>query len=81
MEGSRKKLITLKVLIHSIERSAIIVNITHLLVGCFTSQKSIDLYNVVDNLFVLPVLNNTKDTRVFFGGTIKIVYKNKRCLI
>ena len=40
-----------------IERSAIIVNITHLLGSGWTPQKSIGLYNVVNNLLVFPALN------------------------
>ena len=57
MKGSWKKLSTAMFLMDIIERSAIIVNITHLLGSGWTPQKSIGLYNVVNNLLVFPALN------------------------
>ena len=50
----------MKVLIISIEREVIIVNIIHLLVNCRTPWKSIGFYNAVNNLFVLHALNKNR---------------------
>ena len=58
-----------KVFMRSIERAAIIVNITHLLLNCWKPHKYIDLYHSVNDLFVLPDLNNNGRYKSIFGKT------------
>ena len=50
----------MKVLIRTIEKSYIIVNITHLSVHSWTTWKSIDLYNVINHFLVFTALNNNR---------------------
>ena len=60
MKGGCQKLSMMKVFMHIIERAAIIVNITHLLVNCWTPRESIDYYITVNHLFVVPALNKNR---------------------
>ena len=46
-------------LMHSIENVVIIVNIIKLLIYPWKPRKSIDLYNKVNNMLVLPALNKS----------------------
>ena len=76
MKEGRQKLIMVRVLMHSIEMAAIILNIAHLLVICWTQHKYIDFYNVVNNLFLLPDLNNIIRYKIIVWNTyIKLPIK------
>ena len=66
MKGGWENVIITKVLMRSIERATIIVNITHLLVNRCTLWKSIYLYNAVYHVFVFPGLNNIRRYKSFF---------------
>ena len=65
MKGVFKNLIMIKVLMRHVEREDILVNILHLLVKFST----IDLYNAVNNFFVLPALNKNRIYKTIFWKT------------
>ena len=72
VKGGCQKLSMMKVLMHSIERAAIIVNITHLLINSWTLRKSIDVYNAVNYLFVFPALNKNRR----YNSIVWNIYQN-----
>ena len=69
VKGGWQKISIINLLMSIIKRASIIVNITLLLVNYCTPWKSIELYNTVNHLFVLPALNENRRYK-------SIVWKN-----
>ena len=81
MKGGWQKLSMMKVLMCSIERAAIIVNITHLLVNCWTPRESIDYYITVNHLFVVPALNKNRRYKSIVWKTYQNLPLKRKCVL
>ena len=62
-----------KVFMRIVERAAIIVNITYLVVYFWKLHKSIDLYNVRNHLFVWPSFNKNRIYKIIAWKTYQML--------